>query len=125
MDVEWNRTAVLWVAHDPTSAVVSLYREHYQGQGEPASHAQGYAPGPRPVFLNGDIGTTDFGFVNRISRARQGEMWMESLGAPRFTVKRSQGRDQNASRGVVRVAFVYRCIEASFLRVDRKCLAGI
>jgi hypothetical protein len=87
MDVGWNRTAVLWVAHDPTSAVVSLYRKHYQGQGEPASHAQGYAPGPAPSVPQWRYRHPDFGFVNRISRARQGEMWMESLGAPRFTAK--------------------------------------
>ena len=40
MDVGWNRTAVVWGARDPASGVVYLYSEHYQGQGEPASHAQ-------------------------------------------------------------------------------------
>jgi phage terminase large subunit-like protein len=40
MDVGWNRTAVVWGARDPGSGVVYLYSEHYQGQGEPASHAQ-------------------------------------------------------------------------------------
>lgn len=40
MDVGWNRTAVVWGAQDPGSGVVYLYSEHYQGQGEPASHAQ-------------------------------------------------------------------------------------
>jgi phage terminase large subunit-like protein len=40
MDVGWNRTAVAWGAKDPGSGVVYLYSEHYQGQGEPASHAQ-------------------------------------------------------------------------------------
>ena len=40
MDVGWNRTAVVWGARDPASGVVHLYSEHYQGQGEPASHAQ-------------------------------------------------------------------------------------
>jgi hypothetical protein len=39
MDVGWNRTAVVWGAKDPGSGVVYLYSEHYQGQGEPASHA--------------------------------------------------------------------------------------
>lgn len=40
MDVGWKRTAVVWGAKDPGSGVVYLYSEHYQGQGEPASHAQ-------------------------------------------------------------------------------------
>ena len=39
MDVGWNRTAVVWGARDPASGVIYLYSEHYQGQGEPASHA--------------------------------------------------------------------------------------
>jgi phage terminase large subunit-like protein len=39
MDVGWNRTAVVWAASDPGSGVIYLYSEHYQGQGEPASHA--------------------------------------------------------------------------------------
>jgi hypothetical protein len=40
MDVGWNRTAVVWGAKDPGSGVIYLHSEHYQGQGEPASHAQ-------------------------------------------------------------------------------------
>jgi len=40
MDVGWNRTAVVFGARDPGSGVIYLYSEHYQGQGEPASHAQ-------------------------------------------------------------------------------------
>ena len=40
MDVGWNRTAVVWGARDPGSGVMYLYSEHYQGQGEPASHAE-------------------------------------------------------------------------------------
>lgn len=40
MDVGWNRTAAVWGARDPGSGVVYVYSEHYQGQGEPASHAQ-------------------------------------------------------------------------------------
>lgn len=40
MDVGWNRTAVIWGARDPGSGVLYLFSEHYQGQGEPASHAQ-------------------------------------------------------------------------------------
>jgi len=39
MDVGWNRTAVIWGARDPGSGAIYLYSEHYQGQGEPASHA--------------------------------------------------------------------------------------
>jgi len=39
MDVGWNRTAVIWGARDPATGVTYLYSEHYQGQGEPASHA--------------------------------------------------------------------------------------
>jgi len=39
MDVGWRRTAVLWGAENPSNGVVVLYDEHYQGQGEPASHA--------------------------------------------------------------------------------------
>jgi phage terminase large subunit-like protein len=40
LDVGWNRTACVWGARDPGSGVIYLYSEHYQGQGEPASHAQ-------------------------------------------------------------------------------------
>ena len=39
MDVGWNRTAVIWAAEDPGNAGLELYAEHYQGHGEPASHA--------------------------------------------------------------------------------------
>jgi len=39
LDVGWNRTACLWGAKNPGSGQVVLYSEHYQGQGEPASHA--------------------------------------------------------------------------------------
>jgi len=39
MDVGWKRTAALWAARDPGANVLYLYSEHYQGQGEPASHA--------------------------------------------------------------------------------------
>jgi hypothetical protein len=41
MDVGWNRTAAIWAARDPGSGRLVLYDEHYQGQGEPASHAAG------------------------------------------------------------------------------------
>jgi hypothetical protein len=39
LDVGWNRTAVIWGAEDPGSKNIELHDEHYQGQGEPASHA--------------------------------------------------------------------------------------
>jgi len=39
LDVGWNRTAALWGAEEPGSGILELYSEHYQGQGEPASHA--------------------------------------------------------------------------------------
>lgn len=39
MDVGWNKTAVIWGAKDPATGIIYLYSEHYQGQGEPASHA--------------------------------------------------------------------------------------
>jgi hypothetical protein len=40
LDVGWNRTAAVWAAEDPGTQNLELYDEHYQGQGEPASHAQ-------------------------------------------------------------------------------------
>jgi phage terminase large subunit-like protein len=40
LDVGWNKTACVWGAKDPASGVIYLYSEHYQGQGEPASHAE-------------------------------------------------------------------------------------
>jgi hypothetical protein len=40
MDVGWSRTAALWGARDPGTGIIYIYSEHYQGQGEPASHAQ-------------------------------------------------------------------------------------
>jgi hypothetical protein len=39
LDVGWKRTAALWGAHDVQSDVVYLYSEHYQGNAEPAIHA--------------------------------------------------------------------------------------
>lgn len=41
MDVGWNKTAVIWGAKDPGSGIIYLYSCHYQGQGEPPSHAAG------------------------------------------------------------------------------------
>lgn len=40
LDVGWNKTAALWGAEEPGTGIVHLYAEHYQGQGEPASHAE-------------------------------------------------------------------------------------
>lgn len=40
LDIGWNRTAVLWGAEDPGTGAIEFYSEHYQGQGEPASHAE-------------------------------------------------------------------------------------
>ena len=40
LDVGWNRTAAIWGAIDRDSDTVYLYSEHYQGQAEPAVHAQ-------------------------------------------------------------------------------------
>lgn len=39
LDTGWRRTACIWGCRDPSSSVIYLYSEHYQGQGEPASHA--------------------------------------------------------------------------------------
>jgi len=40
MDVGWNRTAVVWFAHDLESDILYLYSEHYVGRVEPSIHAQ-------------------------------------------------------------------------------------
>lgn len=40
LDVGWNRTAAIWGAQDPADGTVYLYAEHYQGQQQPAVHAQ-------------------------------------------------------------------------------------
>ncbi len=38
-DVGWNKTAVLWGAHDDQSDTTYFYTEHYRGQAEPSVHA--------------------------------------------------------------------------------------
>ena len=38
LDPGWNRTAVLWAAHDTNTDTVYLYSEHYRGQAEPPIH---------------------------------------------------------------------------------------
>ena len=40
LDVGWNRTAAVWLAWNRESDVAYVYSEHYQGQAEPAIHAQ-------------------------------------------------------------------------------------
>lgn len=39
LDVGWNRTAAIWGAQDPSTGVIYLYAEHYQGQQLPMIHA--------------------------------------------------------------------------------------
>lgn len=39
LDPGWNRTAVLWGAHDRSIDCWYLYTEHYRGQAEPSIHA--------------------------------------------------------------------------------------
>lgn len=59
LDIGWNRTAVVWAAEDPGSGALILYDEHYQGQGEPASHAR--AIQARGTWLRGVIDPAAFG----------------------------------------------------------------
>jgi hypothetical protein len=39
LDLGWNRTAAIWGAQDPSTGVIYLYAEHYQGQQLPIVHA--------------------------------------------------------------------------------------
>jgi phage terminase large subunit-like protein len=39
LDVGWNKTAAIWLAHDRESQTVYAYAEHYRGQAEPSVHA--------------------------------------------------------------------------------------
>lgn len=39
MDVGWNRTAVVWTAHDRDTGTLYVYDEYYRGQAEPSVHA--------------------------------------------------------------------------------------
>lgn len=52
-DIGWNRSAAVWGARDPASGVIYIYSEHYQGMGEPASHA--YAIKSRGEWIPGVI----------------------------------------------------------------------
>lgn len=40
LDVGWNKTAAVWLAHDVDNDVAYAYSEHYQSQQEPLEHAQ-------------------------------------------------------------------------------------
>lgn len=40
LDVGWNRTAAIWLAHDRETQTVYAYSEHYRGQAEPPVHAE-------------------------------------------------------------------------------------
>lgn len=39
LDVGWNNTAAVWIAHDPDSDIVYVWGEYKQGHSEPAVHA--------------------------------------------------------------------------------------
>lgn len=53
MDVGWNRTAALWLAHDRETDIVYAYSEYYVGAEKPAVHAAAIkAPGN---WINGVI----------------------------------------------------------------------
>lgn len=53
MDVGWNRTAVAFVAEEPTTGNYIVYDEHYKSTGEPPSHAM--AIRSRGTYLDGVI----------------------------------------------------------------------
>lgn len=40
LDVGWNKTAVIWLAHDRESDIVYFWSEHYRGEAEPSTHVQ-------------------------------------------------------------------------------------
>jgi Terminase RNaseH-like domain len=39
MDVGWNNTAAVWIAHDPEADIVYITSDYKRGQCEPSSHA--------------------------------------------------------------------------------------
>ena len=53
LDVGWNRTAALWLAHDRQSQTIYGYAEHYRGQAEPSVHAD--AIKARGAWMSGVI----------------------------------------------------------------------
>ncbi len=53
MDVGWNRTAVIWGAHDRETDTIYLYSEHYRGEAEPSVHAE--AIRSRGEYISGVI----------------------------------------------------------------------
>jgi hypothetical protein len=59
LDVGWNRTAVIWGAENLGNQILELYDEHYQGQGEPASHAA--AIRARGAWITGVIDPASLG----------------------------------------------------------------
>lgn len=74
LDVGWRRTAAIWGAEDPGTKQIELYSEHYQGQGEPASHAE--AIKARGEWMRGVIDPASFG-----SSQIDGRTLMEIYGA--------------------------------------------
>ena len=40
LDVGWNRTACIWMAHDRESDIIYFWSEHYRGEAEPSIHAK-------------------------------------------------------------------------------------
>lgn len=41
LDVGWNRTCAIWCAYNKDADIVYLIDEHYRGEAEPSTHAQG------------------------------------------------------------------------------------
>jgi hypothetical protein len=41
MDVGWNKTAAIWIAHDRDTDIIYAYSEHYRGEAEPPIHSKG------------------------------------------------------------------------------------
>jgi phage terminase large subunit-like protein len=74
MDVGWKRTAVLWAAENPGNGQLVIYDEHYQGQGEPASHAQ--AIQARGSWIKGVIDPACLG-SSQIDGRRLMQMYVE------------------------------------------------
>lgn len=59
LDVGWNRTGVLFFAHDDDTDTTYLYSEHYRGQAEPSVHAE--AIKARGEWLRGVIDPASHG----------------------------------------------------------------
>jgi phage terminase large subunit-like protein len=53
LDVGWNNTAAIWIAHDTDTDVIYIWGEYKQGQAEPAVHAAAInARGRLPGFID-------------------------------------------------------------------------